>query len=141
MPDLQQLREEFSGTDVNEWSFFSDPDVWANTEEDFNIRVTEPFTEDALHPVTNQDLGEVYGDVDRGLGNIRVEYRGVPFYEADFIVVGRQDERRYFPHGITKLGSKMNKFQEHIGRVMTESLDYRDYDEVLETIEQADELG
>lgn len=141
MSNLQSLKREFTDTNIADWGIFRDPPVWANSEDGFSIQVAKPFEEDNLHAVTNNDLGTVFGKVDRGLGNIRIEYRGVPFYEADCIVVGIRDERRYFHHSVTSVGADLNDFEVHLGRAMTEALGYHEYDDVLETVEQSDSLG
>lgn len=139
MRTTADFKEEFAATDENQWTVFQDPPVWVNQKEELTIRVVEPFGEDDLLESTESDLSEAFDDGDCRVGKIRIEQRGVPYYETEMYVVGIRDERRFLPLGITASGN-VNEFNEHLGRVMTESLGYHDYDDVLETAEDADVL-
>lgn len=141
MSNLPQLKQEFVQTNPDEWTIFRKPPIWANTQDEFAITVSNPFGEKEIHPPNIEQVEDAFSGEEIQMGNIRVERRGVPFYEGDFICIGIEDERRYFPHGVTVSGTEMNDFQEHISRVMTESLGYRDYSDVLKALSEADSLG
>lgn len=141
MANLQQLKGEFSNTNVADWSYFADPDVWANTNAEMTIRSIDTIENGTLTQSTVQDLESVYGQEEFGLVRVRVSQSGVPFYETDMIVVGIRDERRYFPHDVPSNGVPQSDFVEHIGRIMTEKHNYRNYDDVLDNIDNSATLG